>query len=69
MKKLLRILACVFLFGAPLTVKILKNSWAQPMDIHEYATGKTRQLSVDEKILIYCYAIFGPIGLLIALIS
>ena len=69
MKKLLWILLCVFSLGAPLTIKILKKSWTQPIDIHEYAAGKTRQINFGEKIFIYCYTIFGPVGLLIALMS
>ena len=69
-KKLLWMLLCVFLLGAPLTVKILEKSWSEPMDAYAYEKGVVLKLSVSEKIFIYCYAyIFGPLGLLIALMS
>ena len=67
MKKIIYILFCVFSLGAPLTVKILKATWAKPMDIYD---KEPRKLNKGEKIFIYSYAIiFGPAGLLIALMS
>ncbi|MEK7627647.1 MAG: hypothetical protein AAB397_03640 [Patescibacteria group bacterium] len=70
MKKVLWIFGCVFLLGAPLTVKMLKKSWSEPIDKNDYVQNKTRLLSKKEKIFIYSYSyILGPLGLLIALMS
>lgn len=52
---------------SPCTHSILIKSWKEPWDIHE---TQPRKISLNEKIFIYFYiTIFGPFGLLIALMS
>lgn len=70
MKKFLWLLFCIFLLGAPLTVKILEKTWSKPIDVYESDKETKRPLGRTEKIFIYSYAtIFGPLGLLIALMG
>lgn len=70
MKKILYVLLCVLTGGAPLTVKILEKTWTKPVDVYELAKGTKRPLGRTEKFFIYSYAtIFGPVGLIIALMS